>query len=63
MTQRDNHYKGVLDCISKVYKEDGAIGFSKGFHIRFISLGICGNVFFALYEVLKSQLLASKFVF
>ena len=60
MTQRDNHYKSFSDCALKVSREEGLMEFSKGGMIRMITLGICGNIFFGIYEKVKGKLMTER---
>ncbi|CAM6104637.1 unnamed protein product [Calypogeia fissa] len=50
------HYKGVIDCISKIIKEEGAGTLLKGIGPRVMWIGIGGSIFFTALERTKSQL-------
>lgn len=50
------HYKGVLDCVSKIIREEGAGTLLKGIGPRVMWIGIGGSIFFTALERTKSHL-------
>jgi len=46
-------YTGILDCASKIMKEEGIGGFLKGWQPRVLWIGIGGSVFFTALELSK----------
>ncbi|CAL0300674.1 unnamed protein product [Lupinus luteus] len=53
------HYKGILDCVSKIVKEEGTHTLFKGIGPRVLWIGIGGSIFFSVLEKTK-QVLAQR---
>lgn len=49
-------YDGILDCISKVMKHEGFMGFYKGTLVPLMGIGLIGSVRFGLFEILKRNI-------
>ncbi len=56
MTQRDQYYSSTYNCFKGIYKEEGYKAFAKGIHIRTLSIGFSGIIFFGVYENVKLTL-------
>jgi len=56
MTQRDQYYKNLLDCLTKVAREEGMLSLFKAAHIRVFNISFGGVVFFSSYEFIKKHL-------
>jgi solute carrier family 25 S-adenosylmethionine transporter 26 len=50
------HYKGVIDCVAKIIKEEGSEALLKGVGPRVMWIGIGGSIFFTALERTKGQL-------
>lgn len=46
-------YKNVFDCAARIYREEGAVAFLKGWEPRVIWISIGGCVFFTALEQCK----------
>lgn len=54
MTQGSKReYKGIVDCATKIMKEEGVGGFLRGWQPRVLWIGIGGSVFFTALELSK----------
>ncbi|PPR94783.1 hypothetical protein GOBAR_AA25875 [Gossypium barbadense] len=52
-------YKGILDCVRTIMREEGTHAFLKGIGPRVLWIGIGGSIFFGVLEKTK-QMLAKK---
>ncbi|KAG4200962.1 hypothetical protein ERO13_A05G246600v2 [Gossypium hirsutum] len=52
-------YKGILDCVRTIMREEGTHAFLKGIGPRVLWIGIGGSIFFSVLEKTK-QMLAKK---
>lgn len=59
MTQRDGYYKNLLDCLTKVRKEEGFASLFKAVHIRVFNVSFGGIVFFSSYEFFRKHITRS----
>ena len=50
ITQQERKYNGLIDCLRKVYREEGARKFLGGIHPRFMFNAINGTMFLYIYE-------------
>lgn len=50
VTQQERKYSGLIDCMKKVYKEEGVWKFTSGIHPRFMFNSINGMLFLYLYD-------------
>jgi len=53
----EREFKGLTDCITKVYKTDGIRGIYSGFVIAFYSMFIYRGLYFGIYDFGKKILL------
>ena len=49
-------YKNVLDCAAKIYREEGAAAFMRGWQPRVTSIAVGGCIFFGALEQAKKVL-------
>lgn len=49
-------YNGILDCIQKVMKYEGFMGFYKGTLVPLMGIGLIGSVRFGVFENIKRQI-------
>jgi len=56
MTQRDNYYKNLFDCLNKVAREEGFASLFKAVHLRVFNITFGGVVFFSSYEFFRKHL-------
>ncbi|KAL3677207.1 hypothetical protein R1sor_027155 [Riccia sorocarpa] len=54
------HYKGVLDCVAKIVKEEGSATLFKGIGPRVMWIGIGGSIFFTALERTKYLLAQTR---
>ena len=50
LTQQERKYKGLIDCMIKVYREEGIKKFLGGVHPRFMFNAINGTLFLYIYD-------------
>lgn len=50
ITQRNNKYTGLIDCLRQVYKQEGKIKFFSGLHPRFMFNIMNGVMFLYVYD-------------
>ena len=55
MTQQERKYTGLINCLLKVYREEGANKFLAGIHPRFMFNAMNGIMFLYLYEQTVSK--------
>ena len=55
VTQKERKYKGFIDCLIKVYRQEGPNKLMAGLHPRFMFNSINGVIFLYLYEQVISQ--------
>ncbi|KAL2907277.1 S-adenosylmethionine carrier 1 chloroplastic/mitochondrial [Bienertia sinuspersici] len=55
-----NHYKGIVDCVKTVVREEGAPALLKGVGPRVLWIGIGGSIFFGVLESTKRFLEESR---
>ncbi|KAI4345159.1 hypothetical protein L6164_012311 [Bauhinia variegata] len=48
-----NQYKGIIDCVQTILKEEGPRAFTKGIGPRVLWIGIGGSIFFGVLESTK----------
>jgi solute carrier family 25 carnitine/acylcarnitine transporter 20/29 len=46
-------YTGIIDCIQKVVKHEGFMGFYKGMLVPLMGIGLIGSVRFVVLENIK----------
>ncbi|CAI0457246.1 unnamed protein product [Linum tenue] len=51
-----NQYKGVMDCVQTVIREEGPAALLKGIGPRVLWIGIGGSIFFGVLESTKRKL-------
>lgn len=51
-----NQYKGIVDCVQTIIKEEGPSAFLKGIGPRVLWIGIGGSIFFGVLESTKRVL-------
>ncbi|CAD8142893.1 unnamed protein product [Paramecium octaurelia] len=58
MTQRNQFYDSISECIKIIYETEGILGFFRAVHIRTMQISTSGIVFFSAYERCKFHILA-----
>ena len=55
-----SEYKGIIDCITRVTREEGVGAMFKGLQPRVIWIGLGGGIFFTVLEAAQKLLVPSK---
>jgi len=51
--EKKRQYKGLVDCLTKIYKSDGFAGLYRGFTVSVIGIFVYRSFYFGLYDTGK----------
>jgi solute carrier family 25 (adenine nucleotide translocator) protein 4/5/6/31 len=61
-SSNEREYKGLSDCLKKVFKSDGIRGLYSGFGVAFISIFVYRGLYFGTYDYGKKVILDESIV-